>query len=1100
MLPLAFAAVFYEPFTAAKQIVLAGGAAAAAVVCAATARRIPLTPLWWPLAFLSLACALAFARAVRIDSGLNLLAALVLFAAALCAMERQPERDTLALLVTAAGVLEAVLVLCQAAAGDPLFPTAALPGKWRAFGTFGNPNWTGEFLAMALLVTLGRLTGRWSRTGIAALALIASALAATFARGAWAACAAGLAAIVLARGKALPRKLTLALAAALAGALAVGAALAFRADTLPYLTNVASVRGRLWMGFVTLRLIAENPLGVGLGNFGLYFPNAQARCFETGFGRGFLASASFTPHAHNDYLELAAEAGIPALAALAALVWMVARRGRRLASDGAALGLWAAAVAMLANALAASPLYLPGSLGLTAVFLGAAEAAAARFRPLAWSRVARAAVCAAALAACAWTWRWCARRAAAEYALQRAATAISLRSWDTAAAELGRAAAGDRSRMAATAHRGTAVDHHRARWEDSMRSRWLYLTIACLAVFLFAGNYWAVKSQARCPEPGNCQCVVTISKSGSSASSNPSCSVTWALGSATKLKNCDVVEPGTFDRIIMCDTGRQARLRCRGGEFFVAAGTATRLSCDESGDYPTIKATHEDSWENNVGNRNTNASPDSDSLAARWLARIRAAVEGEQRHRIITETEAVTVINGDAGVTMHKGRPRVMVTAGEAIVESFCNGAVQRLAAPAVATLPNTVGDIDFFSGAPLGRIVPCEPDDLSGRWRGAFNRFRPDGDFDRLPLTLDIRGRSGTVETPDGTLDITDFSFSSGAISLTAKARSGTGRFALRGRYDKGGMSLLYSESGMGGDGRRSGSGTGVAERLYIAQWAVPRAPLNTEYRHSLLALSPSGPAGLAWSVVEGSLPPGLALDGATGTIAGAAAAEGEHKFTVEVRDANGDTFRQPLSLRVAKLVLTNPLLPAAVIGQEYRYKLEMAGGQPPYQFRNDFALPFIIPGLPAMPSITPEGEISYQPASEADEGGMLMLTVMDAAGATQRMTLMIETRGVTAMGSAILPAATAGVPYRYQFQSAGQSGEVVWEDVNNDLQDTGFALDEKTGELSGTPSAAGIVTLRVTAASGKSEDTRSYMLPVEAPAAAASEECRSCGLQKRR
>jgi hypothetical protein len=184
--------------------------------------------------------------------------------------------------------------------------------------------------------------------------------------------------------------------------------------------------------------------------------------------------------------------------------------------------------------------------------------------------------------------------------------------------------------------------------------------------------------------------------------------------------------------------------------------------------------------------------------------------------------------------------------------------------------------------------------------------------------------------------------------------------------------------------------------------------------------------------------------------------------------------------------------------MGQEYRYKLEMAGGQPPYRWRNDFALPFVIPGMPAMPSITADGEISYQPAGDGDEGGMLMLTVTDSAGASQRMTLMIETRGVTATGSAILPPATAGAPYSYKFQSAGHNGDVVWEDADNDLRDTGLALDEQTGELSGTPSAAGIITLRVTATNGDTEDTRSYMLPVEPTPSAASEQCRSCGFQK--
>ena len=330
----------------------------------------------------------------------------------------------------------------------------------------------------------------------------------------------------------------------------------------------------------------------------------------------------------------------------------------------------------------------------------------------------------------------------------------------------------------------------------------------------------------------------------------------------------------------------------------------------------------------------------------------------------------------------------------------------------------------------------------------------------------------------------------------MRAKARSGAGEVTMDGTFDKGGMSLTYKESAMGSDGKRSGTGTAAAERLYIAHWAVAKAALNAPYQQALIALSPAGNT-LTWSVVDGSLPPGLALDGAAGLISGTATAEGEHKFTVEVRDSNGDTFRQPFNLRVAKLVLRTPLLPSAIIGQEYKFKLEMAGGQPPYRWRNDFSFPFVIPGMPALPSISTEGEITYQPTEDA---GMLMVTVMDDAGASQRMTLGLETRGVTLMGSAILPAATAGAPYSYKFQTAGQSGAVTWSDADNDMQDTGLALDGQTGELSGTPQTAGVFTIRVTAEDGDSGDTRAFTLAVEAPQAAAGEACRSCGLQKTR
>ena len=432
LVPLGFAMIFFEPYLMAKQLLLVGGAALTLPVWLATAHDLPRTRLWWPLAALTLLGAVAMLHGGRGETGIALLAALALFAVSVSEFRTPVSRELLAALVTAAGVVEAVYVLWQAVATDPLLPAGDLPGKWRTFGTFGNPNWTGEFLAVAVLVTLGRLTTRFSRAGAIALALLIAALGATLARGAWLACVIGCAALLFARRQRPAPALCLALAGgvAAAGVLVVGIAL--RPGTLKYLANLVSVRGRVWMWAVSLRMLAEAPWGVGLGNFGRHFPEMQGRMFHTGWGQAFLRNGSFTPQAHNDYLQFAAEAGVVALPVMAALVWMVLRRGRALAPDGAALGMWAAVVALAVDALFASPFYLPGSLAMAALLLGATEAAAAAGeRPL--RLPARLAACAAGLALGAAALTWCWHAGAAQFELQRAATAVAFREWDGAA-------------------------------------------------------------------------------------------------------------------------------------------------------------------------------------------------------------------------------------------------------------------------------------------------------------------------------------------------------------------------------------------------------------------------------------------------------------------------------------------------------------------------------------------------------------------------------------------------------------------------------------------------------------------------------------------
>lgn len=449
LLPFAVAMSLHQSHLAAKQLLLVGGAAVFALLFACLARTVPVTPLWWPIGLLATVSALNAWQAPRVDTAATLSAALILFSVSAWALDTRTARDRLADVVTATAAFEATYVLCQALWMDPLFAPSVLHGKWRSYGTFGNPNWAGEYLAMALLVTMGRLASAWSRARAAAVALIAAGLAATFARGAWLACAIGMLAMLLTWRGGIPRNRRIALAAAALAGIATVAILALRPDMFQYLANVASIRGRFWLWYVTFHVIAAHPLGVGLGQFEVRFAEMQAQCFQTDFGRKFLSSASFPLQAHNDYLQIAAEAGLPALLAAAALTLLIVRRGRALSADGAALGFWAAVVAMMVNALYGFPFFLPGCVALCAIFLGAAEAGLATRHALPPSRLLRLAACTGVLAGALVAWHWCWRYAASEHALRRANSAISRQSWDRAAADVERALQNDPHRLEA---------------------------------------------------------------------------------------------------------------------------------------------------------------------------------------------------------------------------------------------------------------------------------------------------------------------------------------------------------------------------------------------------------------------------------------------------------------------------------------------------------------------------------------------------------------------------------------------------------------------------------------------------------------------------
>lgn len=451
LVPLVFAVSLFEPYIAAKEILIQIGTASVALLWMIFARTnrwsVPQTSTWIPLLLLVLVGAMSLLWSANSSLSFGevqrLATYLLLFAIALSAMRRAEARAALATALVLAGAIESVYVLLQLGFGDPIFNTAPLPGKWRTFGTFGNPNWTGEFLCVTALVTLGRLVdlrknnsshGNWT---VAALILMVLALTATIARGAWLAFIIGTLAFTLARRLGNQR---LGLKAAIAPFVIVVVSvvvlillpLLIRGDALNHFSNFKSIRGRVWMSAVTWTMIRDAPLGGhGLGTFGMEFPRYQAQAFSQASSSPFVANASFTSYAHNDYLQLWAELGIVGLLAFIALIWIVFKRGRYLRNDAVALGCWSAVISLLVNALVAFPMRLPASLMLFVVLVAVVEAAAAKKTVNLFNRAARARVLTAlvVIVLCFSAYRLGYQMFRTETALRHAESALAEKDW-----------------------------------------------------------------------------------------------------------------------------------------------------------------------------------------------------------------------------------------------------------------------------------------------------------------------------------------------------------------------------------------------------------------------------------------------------------------------------------------------------------------------------------------------------------------------------------------------------------------------------------------------------------------------------------------------
>lgn len=222
----------------------------------------------------------------------------------------------------------------------------------------------------------------------------------------------------------------------------------------------------------------------------------------------------------------------------------------------------------------------------------------------------------------------------------------------------------------------------------------------------------------------------------------------------------------------------------------------------------------------------------------------------------------------------------------------------------------------------------------------------------------------------------------------------------------------------------------------------------------------------------VSGRLPRGLSFDTRSGTLSGTPTELGSFDISVVAEDGAGNLFEQPLTLNVKKLIVSNSLLPDGFVGQPYAATLKVAGGQAPYRFSGS-----IPEGLQLDP-IT--GALSGRPSS-ASSAKTFEVTVRDSQNISESQKLRLSVRGTTILNSYFLPDAKVGAPYRMQFQAVGNLTPINWVFGRDDASLIGLALNEKTGELSGTPTKAGDFFIEVRAEVGSSVPSRKFALTIK-------------------
>ncbi|MEK7474597.1 MAG: O-antigen ligase family protein [Candidatus Coatesbacteria bacterium] len=217
----------------------------------------------------------------------------------------------------------------------------------RAFSTFGNPIFFGAFLILVFPLAAAEFARRveareraWFPATAGVLILAGLALAAS--RGAFLGLAASLVLLALAAPR-LRRAVAGVAAVALAALLLLGL---WRPGLVEHLL-VLGDPGRLLMWKTAVRMCEQSPVaGAGLGQFTQRYPCVQLEVATPG-DAGYGVNAI---HAHNDYLESAAELGLPgACLFVAVFLGLLAWGGEGTWVWGVRAGIVAVAVQSLFN-------------------------------------------------------------------------------------------------------------------------------------------------------------------------------------------------------------------------------------------------------------------------------------------------------------------------------------------------------------------------------------------------------------------------------------------------------------------------------------------------------------------------------------------------------------------------------------------------------------------------------------------------------------------------------------------------------------------------------------------------------------------------------